>query len=225
MVYSTCTFSLQENEMIMDRFLKTHHEFELVNIDKKYGFVQGFYEYVGNEELKKAVRLFPHKLKGEGHFICLLRKHEGEEARHRPQLSNVKKDDVKDYLIFSREYLHLVIDENLYLVGENLYSLPAGLCEVKGLRILRSGLHLGAMKKNRFEPNHALALAVRPEEAKNSVNLSAGEEDINFYLKGHTLNYPVDDGWCIVSVDGYSIGWGKASRGTIKNHYPKGLRW
>ncbi|SKA98469.1 NOL1/NOP2/sun family putative RNA methylase [Caloramator quimbayensis] len=223
-VYSTCTFSFEENEETIDYFLKKHKEFELINIEKNFGFKSGLYEYFDNENLARAVRLFPHRLKGEGHFIALLRKNSGEDFSYTPLKSNVKKNELKDYYIFLTENLNIEIEENFYLTGENLYSFPKNLCTLKGLKVLRTGIHLGSFKKNRFEPNHALALSIIDRDAKRSVNLSSDSEEIMSYLKGDVIKAKVDDGWCLMLVDGYSIGWGKAVKGVVKNHYPKGLR-
>ena len=108
--------------------------------------------------------------------------------------------------------------------GEQLYLLPQQAPSLKGLKVLRPGLHLGTIKKNRFEPSHALALALQENEVCQSISLSADESLIRSYLSGQT--FPVSDktGWCLIETDGYSIGWGKAAGGIMKNHYPKGLR-
>lgn len=225
MIYSTCTFSPEENEMVIEDFLNKYNNFKIVEIDKKKGFSQGFYELVEDIELKKSIRLFPHKLRGEGHFLCLLQKLDGDIAGEKPFKSNIKKEDLKDYFTFTKENLNVSIDKNMYMAGENLYSLPEGVPELKGLRILRSGIHLGSFKKNRFEPNHALALTLKYGEAIRNVSLKSESNEVLSYLKGDTLTTDVKDGWCVVNVDGYSLGWGKISRGILKNHYPKGLRW
>ncbi|QCX34467.1 NOL1/NOP2/sun family putative RNA methylase [Caloramator sp. E03] len=224
-VYSTCTFSIEENEGTIDYFLKKHKEFEIVEIKKEFGFTRGLYEYFDNYELSKAARLFPHRLKGEGHFIALLRKKDGDDFNYMSLKSNVKQNQLKDYFEFEKENLNTIIKENFYLSGENLYSFPSDLCDLKGLRILRLGLHIGSFKKNRFEPNHALALAIRSKDAKRAVNFTSNSDDLLSYLKGDVIKAKVEDGWCLVLVDGYPIGWGKAVKGVIKNHFPKGLRW
>lgn len=94
----------------------------------------------------------------------------------------------------------------------------------KGLKVLRPGLHLGTRKKNRFEPGHALALALCPQEVRYTCELPSDGRDIRAYLNGQTLNYSGDKGWYLITTDGYSIGWGKLAGGIMKNHYPKGLR-
>lgn len=225
LIYSTCTFSLEENEMVVEDFLDRHNSFNIVEIDKRHGFSNGFYELAGNTELKKSIRLFPHRLRGEGHFMCLLQKMDGDMGSEKPFKSIIKMEDLKDYFVFAKENLNVQIEENLYLAGENLYSLPNGIPDIKGLKILRSGIHLGSFKKNRFEPNHALALSLKYGEAKRNVNLESSSDEVISYLKGDTLKTDIEDGWTIVNVDGYSLGWGKTSRGILKNHYPKGLRW
>lgn len=223
-VYSTCTFSIEENEKVIGEFLKENNDFELVNIEKNFGFTPGFDIY-DNKVLKGAARLFPHRVKGEGHFIALLHKKDGIDINIKQINFNIKKADIKDYLNFCNENLNITIDDNLYISGEKLYSLPKGICEIKGLRVLRGGLHLGELKKNRFEPNHSLAMALKIEDVKKYIDLRVNSKELLSYLKGETIVNSDIEGWCLVNVDGYSIGWGKASKGIIKNHYPKGLRW
>lgn len=223
-IYSTCTFSLEENEMVIDKFLKKHDDYELVEIKKRNGFSLGF-DFNENKELLKSARLFPHKIRGEGHFMALLHKKSvAQEVKGRIKY-NVNKKELKDYFTFCKDSLNITIDKNLYLAGENLYSLPDDLCEIKGLRILRAGINLGTFKKNRFEPNHALALALNNNDVKSSINLDIRDENIYTYLKGGTIHVSGNDGWNLITVNGYSIGWGKMSKGVVKNHYPKGIRW
>ena len=113
--------------------------------------------------------------------------------------------------------------EETYLkVGEQLYLAPQGIPSLKGLKVLRPGLHLGTVKKNRFEPSHALALALKPEEAGFCYEMTY--EQAVAYLSGQTLPAAGEKGWYLMCVSGYSIGWGKLAGGMMKNHYPKGLR-
>jgi len=225
MVYSTCTFSTEENEGIIGKFLKRNPNFTMENIPKEYGFVPGFSQYGEGFNMEGAARLFPHKVKGEGHFLCLLRKTSGSEGKQDSIKNNLKKEQLSDYYRFLDDVLKEEISGTFYLKGEELYAIPEGLCQVKGLRILRGGLQLGTLKKDRFEPNHALALSLNQDQVKRYVNLSSSDEGIIKYLKGDILEVNEENGWCLVTVDGYSIGWGKVSSGKMKNHYPKGLRW
>ena len=135
-----------------------------------------------------------------------------------------------EYLEFAKDTLRMEAGskgafEGRYLkFGDQLYLIPEGMPSVKGLKVLRPGLHLGTLKKNRFEPSHALALSMRPEEAVHVVNLERDSREVRGYLNGETFSYDGEKGWYLVTVDGYSIGWGKLAGGVMKNHYPKGLR-
>jgi NOL1/NOP2/fmu family ribosome biogenesis protein len=108
--------------------------------------------------------------------------------------------------------------------------MPADMPGMKGLKILRPGLHLGTLKKNRFEPSHALALALRKEEAQCSWELSPSGDSVIRYLKGEALSEEAGifkgrpKGWVLVCTGGFSLGWAKYAGGMLKNHYPKGLR-
>lgn len=108
--------------------------------------------------------------------------------------------------------------------GEQLYLLPEGTPELKGLKVLRPGLHLGTNKKNRFEPSHALALSLTPKEVRHLADFSPEDKEISAYLNGQTLPFQGEKGWYLLTVGGYGIGWGKLAGNILKNHYPKGLR-
>ncbi|MGN1084471.1 MAG: RsmF rRNA methyltransferase first C-terminal domain-containing protein, partial [Lachnospiraceae bacterium] len=176
--------------------------------------------------IKKAIRIWPHRMEGEGHFVALLQKSkDAKEAA--PPIEYVKaaklSGEAKEFL----GRLRLPLDvQRIIARDERLYYLPEGLPELGGLRILRSGLLLGEMKKNRFEPSQALACALKAEEYENCYNLPATEEDVIRYLKCETITAktPVADGFVLVCADGYPLGWGKASGGVIKNKYLAGWR-
>lgn len=229
LVYSTCTFAPEENEGSISRFLQRHPEFQMMEAPVTEGMSAGnpLWADVPAEGIEKTVRLWPHKIKGEGHYAAVLQK-EGvlyEERRSRYGLE--KGIDGRDYEAFTefcRAYLKKEYQGVFVPFGEQLYLLPPKAPSLRGLKVLRAGLHLGTMKKNRFEPSHAMALSLKEEEAKQSVSLSAAEPVLGSYLTGQT--FPVADqaGWCLICTEGYSIGWGKAAGGIMKNHYPKGLR-
>ena len=115
--------------------------------------------------------------------------------------------------------------DRLLTFGDSLYLAPEFMPDIKGLKVYRAGIKLGTYKKNRFEPDHALSHVLTGDDVKYYVNLSADSAEARQYLSGMTLNCDRDiKGWCLVCVDGFSLGWGKASGGVLKNHYPKGLR-
>ena len=124
--------------------------------------------------------------------------------------------------------------EDLRLFGDRLYMLPslgqdAGSFErlLAGVKVLRMGLHLGSFKKTRFEPAHAFALTLHADDVLRSINLALQSQrtEVDAWFRGEGIPASQeDDGWCLVCVDGYPAGWGKQSRRSIKNHYPKGLR-
>lgn len=229
--YSTCTFAPAENEDCMARFITNHPEFHLVEVEKKGNMSAGNPEYAAKmvDGLDKIIRLWPHKLDGEGHFIAVLEKEGCLEADYKPVSRNgnekaIKEKECKEYQEFEKEFLNKKIHKELFMFGDQLYAMPENMPGLKGLKVLRPGLHLGTLKKNRFEPSHALALSLKPEEVKNHWDLKSDSLEIRQYLSGQTFNAEGDKGWYLVTVDGYSIGWGKLAGGIMKNHYPKGLR-
>lgn len=132
----------------------------------------------------------------------------------------------KEQAIFSEIGQAVGLGENVQAIrfGEHIYLAPSGLPPLRGLKVLRPGLHLGELKKNRFEPSHALALALPPENGVHVWNLDSREPAAACYLKGQTFPAEGEKGWYLICVDGFSIGWGKLAGGIMKNHYPIGLR-
>lgn len=217
-VYSTCTFSPEEDEECMKRFLSRHSDFMLTSQE----------------------RLWPHKVKGEGHFSALLQHTGSSDANEDEECYvNKKKRQEKDPSetamklfkefadkTFDDKYIETILsDKKPTLFGDQLYLLPKEAPSLKGIKIERPGLHLGTIKKNRFEPSHALALASKASQCKNSISFSKDSKEIRDYIWGQSLFTEMkNEGWTLVCVDKYSIGWGKLTNGQLKNHYPKGLR-
>lgn len=230
-VYSTCTFSPEENEQTIESILTTYPDLDLLPVAKPSGVESGRPEWslTRNPELEKTARLWPHKLAGEGHFVAKLIK-TGDSGKNSgrmitaQQTSKVGKGQLKDFHSFVAESIRGRTFSNLYLFNQQLYALPDDCPNIQGLRVLRAGLHLGELKKNRFEPNHALALALTEEEVVHTFPFSSTEDKWLAYLKGETLTTGGDRNWILVTIDGFPLGWGKEVKGTLKNFYPKGLR-
>ena len=208
LVYSTCTFAPEEDEEAVAAFLEAHPEFAPETMDAPW-FVP--VENGGH-------RMWPHKLLGEGHFAAVLRKSGGVEE----ELPLPKGEKLpKEWLAFSRELGIILPEGKAVSFGQNLYWAPADLPEIQRLKVLRPGLELGTVKKDRFEPAHALALWLK--DCANTQDFPADSDEIAHYLHGDVV--PSEKkGWCLVTADGYSIGWGKGDGRVLKNHYPKGLR-
>ena len=208
LVYSTCTFAPEENEWVIAAFLKDHPEFTLEKVDAPWFTPAGEGQF----------RLWPHKLLGEGHFAAVLRKNGDDEAEG----SGCPGEKLpKEWVSFAKE-LNIKLPEGKAIsFGQSLYWVPEDLPDLKGLKVERPGLELGVVKKDRFEPSHALALWLKT--CANVENFTADSKEIDKYLHGDVVN-STRKGWCLVMVDGYSLGWGKGDGRVLKNHYPKGLR-
>lgn len=230
MVYSTCTFAPEEDEGTACRFLRRHGEFSMACADRWPGFDQGCPKWADGpaEGLEQTVRLWPHRVRGEGHFIAVFEKKRGDASGMQedpPAFKEGKPEtDFPDYLGFKKQYLRYVPEGICVTFGDQLYLVPQTTPSLKGLKVLRPGLHLGTLKKNRFEPSHALALSMRAGQAVNSLDLECGDKRTAAYINGEAIPAGEGRGWYLVTVDGYSLGWGKLSGAIMKNHYPKGLR-
>lgn len=233
LVYSTCTFAPIENEGSISRFLAKHPEFSIVPIDKDRLGIEGdgVAEYVEDVApgIEGTLRLWPHRVKGEGHYAAVLVKGGNIPAHIVPIApgglqKGISEKELGEYRQFAKETLRVSLQGVFMKFGDNLYLAPENLPNLKGLKVLRPGLHIGTLKKNRFEPSHALALALAAEDVINTHNLDSREMRIREYLNGQTFSAEGEKGWYLICVDGFSIGWGKLAGGIMKNHYPKGLR-
>lgn len=228
LVYSTCTFAPEENEGSVSRFLDRFFEFEILPVQKAEGMTGGSPDwYDGSaDHIEDTIRLFPHKLKGEGHYLAVLQKQGnvwGSAVWSREE-RDISKQDCKEYLKFTGENLTKA-PKGIYLAfGNQLYLAPEGTPSLRGLKVLRPGLHLGTNKKNRFEPSHALALFLNRNMVCRSMDFASDGREIFSYLDGQAIPAKGEKGWYLITTDGYSIGWGKLAGGMMKNHYPKGLR-
>ena len=208
LVYSTCTFAPEEDEMAVAEFLKSHPEFTPEILETPW-FVP-----VANG----GHRMWPHKLLGEGHFAAVLKKNGGEEADVEEETGEKLP---KPWQSFAKDMDIRLPAGKAVLFGQNLFWAPEELPRLRGLKVLRPGLELGEVKKDRFEPAHALALWLKDCACVQSVDPESRE--MAQYLHGEVL--PTKrKGWCLVKAGEYSIGWGKGDGNWLKNHYPKGLR-
>ena len=228
-VYSTCTFSKEENEDVIEYFLEKHPDFTL-------------------EEME---RFWPHKVDGEGHFVAKLVRRgcvdtdlKADRKTKKNKNSKNRKNETKPALTKENmkllsEFLDETISEDmaawiknsrLVMFGEQLYRLPDMEVDIKGLKVQRAGLHIGEFKKQRFEPSHSLALALKLNDAKNVVKLTCDNPQTIGFFNGQSVMLSDEQtaeckkGWALVCVDGYPAGWGKVNGAQVKNHYPKGLR-
>lgn len=237
-IYSTCTFTRQENEAIVEDFLGDYPDANLLDMD----------------------RIWPHRDRGEGHFCARITKKVDKQGYQEAQDSDLlafDKDSHRDssresakkskkkqkskaksnrknqeylglYEDFATDYLidgglRKLLEPGLAVKEERLHYQPLDY-DLRGLKVLRSGLFIGEFKKNRFEPAHSLAMALKPSDVKYTLDFANDSDEIRAYLRGESIGTGQSRGWVLVSVDGVSLGWGKESNGTLKNKYPKGLR-
>jgi NOL1/NOP2/sun family putative RNA methylase len=212
LVYSTCTFSREENERVVSMFLERHPDFEPSEFEVSFGRPGA---------LRCTRRIFPMD-GGEGHFVAAMRRRSGNLCRVQPYRLSQKPDRAAAELF--RSVFQSGCFGSIEPVRENFTILPAEIPELSGLEILRAGVLLGTRRGERIEPAHALFMAARPEELRNVVSLRHDSAEIYAFLRGEEIEALQGSGYAGVSVDGVLTGFGKISHGRLKNHYPKGLR-
>lgn len=205
LLYSTCSFSYEEDEAPILDFLNEHKNYELISLPSS----PSFYEH---PSLKGSIHLFPSLYQGEGQFIALLHKKGNKEVT---LMKKGKKDKqnfpfLKDFSLPSLDYL---------LKSDTLYGLSSYLPTEK-MTVIRYGLEIGEIKKDRFLPSHALSHFLSWDR-----NIILNEEEVKKYIHGDTLSCDTSlSGYYIATYQGVALGFLKATQGTLKNFYPKGLR-
>ncbi len=213
LVYSTCTFSKEENEEVVSAFLK-RHDFQLEEIAQKFG-------RPAYGDVSAARRIFPMD-GGEGHFVARMRKCSGKAASFE-EISVSKPQAFRQAQEVYRSIFGKEPDSQLLQVGDKILLLPPKTPALSGLGVLRAGVLLGIVKKDRVEPEHALFAAASKEDLLQTVDYSHDSPQIAAFLRGEELEAG-GSGYVGVCVDGVTLGFGKASGGRLKNRYPKGLR-
>ena len=227
MVYSTCTFSPEEDEQQIDVFTEAHPDMIVL----------------------KQERLWPHKVEGEGHFLTLLIKRSSMAAEESPfqdkktkrsgknkRVVHPNKEQMALLQTFFRDMtetsdLRDISKEDVEIRQDRAYLPAADTERLNGLHVIRNGLWLGEWKKKRFEPSQPLALSLAAGSYTREIRFSAGGTEIEAYLRGESIRVPeeekglpVSDGWTLVCVEQWPVGWGKTVNGVLKNHYPAGWR-
>ncbi len=225
MLYSTCTFNKEENEGTIEYLLEEYPEFELLNIEDYKGFRPGY------DTQGKTVRIWPQYMNGEGHFLALIHK----PCIHQPNTSSLYKSKSKpvklceDLKNFWKNISWELDPDKIHVIGEKVYYLPVPMPNLNKLRILRNGVLIGEVNKNRFEPSQALAMYLKKDEYQNVIDFNCEDIRVIKYLKGETLDVEdvlsnKDKGWYLVCVDGYPLGFAKAGNQMLKNKYAIGWR-
>jgi NOL1/NOP2/sun family putative RNA methylase len=231
LVYSTCTFAPEEDEAVVGRFLSAHPEFEILEPLGLSLAAPGRPEWVQPEdrhdEVRRSVRIWPHLSPGDGHFAAVLRKMDSAAQRRAssPRRVTAARDAIALFDTFARDNLTAEFDRAaMATVGSRLYRIPEGAPDLAGLRFLHPGWWLGTIRTNWFEPSHALALGIRADDAAEVQPFHVESPAVESYLRGETLSSPGRDGWVLVTISGFPIGWGKRVADQLKSHYPRGLR-
>lgn len=214
LVYSTCTFNCLENEELAAQFLKANPSFSLQPIR-----IPGL-----DEAPSGMLRLWPHLVDGEGHFIAQFIKTDGDSVIKKSSMPKKAGDRIYQELLrvinnSVEEWLADTVYAN-HVLGNTAVLAPEDCPDLTGLRVLRLGLHMGSVTGKTAKPDHALALAHKPRQA-----LPVSLDEAQAYRRGEVLGIPENiSGFLLPTLDGWPLGWGKASQGMLKNHYPIGLR-
>lgn len=233
LVYSTCTFAPEENEAVVARFLRARGDYRLVEPPRLPGFSPGRPDWIAPDlarglPLERCVRLWPHLIVGEGHFVAVLEREGTAKRRHFAactaslpgKISRLVEAFWNDVLLTKE-----MPDSGWHMAGRGLFWSPVSPAEWKGLRVVRSGWLLGSVTHDQFVPSHALAMTLCGADVRRFLDLGGESSMAVSYLQGQPLTSPGPEGWVLVTYEGYAMGWGKRVGAIVKNHYPRHMRW
>jgi len=233
LVYSTCTFAPEENEQQVAAFLAEHQGWEVLEIPWREGFAPGRPDWCQDAPagIERTVRLWPHRLRGDGHFVARLGAGAGgcQPARGRaprprgrgPARGSGAGDTLAAWRAFAAEMVREPLAAPM-VAGERAYLVPDEELAATGLRWFRPGLPLGRRRPGRFEPAHALALALGPAAVRR--HLALDPRLAREFLRGETLPSAEPAGWVLVAMGNWPLGWGRVAGGALKSQVPRGLR-
>lgn len=223
LLYSTCTFNKEENEGTIQHLQEYYPEFRLIEMKPYEGFRKGY------NSLEETVRIWPHHMQGEGHYLALLKKETIDVGAGVVGFQKLKTKIPKAIQEFWINIAWDICADQCFILGEKVYYFPIPMPNLDRLRILRNGVLIGEWKKERFEPSQALAMYLKKDEYAQCIDLDLNDIRVIKYLKGETLD--VDDyisskdkGWYLVCVDGFPLGFGKVANQMLKNKYAPGWR-
>ncbi|MBN1877297.1 MAG: RsmF rRNA methyltransferase first C-terminal domain-containing protein, partial [Anaerolineae bacterium] len=229
LLYGTCTFAPEENEGVIAAFLEMRDDFELMDLPQVPGLHPGHPEWLGlPAHLRRAGRFWPHKGPGHGHFYALLRR-KGDPADPLPErwrgsdvpgrVLALYRQRVGEALVGAPPESGLLLDKE-----DALYIAPLAPELWRGLRVLRPGWWVATRRHNKVTPNHALAMALRPAQAREVLDLRPDDPHLSMYLQGSSWPDTGTTEFVLITVDGFPLGWARRTGGRMRSHYPIHLR-
>lgn len=229
LLYGTCTFSPEENEGVIADFLAQHPDFEIVDLPQVPGLYPGHSEWIGApDELRRCGRFWPHTGPGHGHFYALLRR-KGDPPNDLPErwtgtevpgrVWGLYQQNVGDALVVDLPEKGLLLTKN-----DDLYVTPIAPHSWQGLHVLRPGWWVASLRHNKVFPDHALAMALRAEDAHDVIDLTQDDPRLAQYLRGGSWSDRGVGNYVLVTVEGFPLGWAKRGDGRLRSRYPVHLR-
>ena len=229
LIYSTCTYSTQENELTLALLMERNPGLELIPVkDELISATADGIDFDGHSpEMKLARRFYPHISEGEGQFVAVLKKVENTAKKptilYKDSAILPSKTEIQIAEKFLKDVFSEVPKGRLIKQGDYIALVPHG-CPIPKKSVFMPGIMVGEIQKNILKPHHQLFSAYG-DKMKVKINLTKGDERVQKYLRGEEIECETNlSGWCAVLYEGVALGGGKISGGRVKNHYPKGLR-
>lgn len=217
LVYSTCTYSVEENEAQVN-YMVNELNMEVIPIHQEPGMTE-------STLCPGTVRMYPHHNRGEGQFIAVVKK-TTDTLVEKPKIlkPNITREQLKLVETFYHDHLNIDVPPYLFQSQQHIYAIRPQFPDLNKIKVIKNGLYLGECKKGRFEPSLSLALTLEKKDVKRYYDFSKDSQEVQDYIKGLTLKGHGDKGYGVIFVDGYPLSFYKESNQQVKNLFPKGLR-
>ena len=222
LIYSTCSYSVTEDEEILDWMVKEFNVESLrLNVDASWHI-----DEVQSAKAAYGYRFWPYKVKGEGFFIAAFKKKEEVETVRlkikTTQLVSKKEMAITSNWLQTRDgFVFIKQGQNIAVIPEHWNETIQYL--MQELKVRYAGVELGTIAKDDLIPEHALALSTVINPSVYSVELDL-EQALNYLRKNEISISNEYKGWALVTYQGFHLGWIKMLGNRINNYYPKEWR-
>lgn len=222
LVYSTCSYSAEEDEAIAD-WLVQNTEMENLSLNVE-GF-DGIVKTTSPQTASCGYRFYPDKLKGEGFFLACFRKRgsesNGKLRPSKPEIVSAKQKAIVAQWIEATGFEFIRFRDGIFALPQTFLNDFATLQPLLNLQYI--GINVGDVMKEKLVPHHALAQSLFVKENVAAVDLQY--DDAIRYLQRAELSFvPETTGWQLAQYGGHNLGWLNALTNRVNNYYPKGLR-
>jgi NOL1/NOP2/sun family putative RNA methylase len=226
LIYSTCSYSVEENENILDWLCA---EFELESVRIPINEDWGIVESQSIQKQAWGYRFYPDKVKGEGLFAACLQKWESSGSvppakdKEHQKATFKEMDVVKPYIKDASSFFFVKVNDD-WLAIDRCHKESLAILQ-RYLYIKKSGVRIGKLMGKDLIPDHELALSLIIDKDQFLQTELNKQQAIQYLQRADITDLDTTDkGWSLMTYEGQALGWAKLLPNRINNYYPKEIR-